>query len=421
MFLIANKFSNKFLVNIFFSLVFINYLTFFLIKEKTFFVFFGFFIIINFVLILLKNYNKNKLLILILLALCLISLSSPVSDWDGRSIWLFNAKIIFFEDSLNNFFSYSPYYSHPDYPIFLPVLSATMAKLIGTWNEVLPKFSHLILTIPPIILLTQNLNKKSSLFIFIVLILFVYEKRIINGEVDVLLSLYSISLIKLLSEITSKNPKYKNFYTDLILILFHFCFLTLFKMEGLALIFCIFFSFLIIYFKENKILSKKLLLIFIFSYMPILIWLLYAKNTGAAGGGIEISSAQKMMSGGQRFFENIINFKFILYLIGKIMINKQMIISLIIFVFIFSKYIKYNDGSKLIIENALLEKNMLLCYMSIISYTLIMITIMIMSEGSPFNIQIQYWQAMTASDRYFLPIHSMLLLCAMNLIESKKS
>ena len=152
MFLIANKFSNKFLVNIFFSLVFINYLTFFLIKEKTFFVFFGFFIIINFVLILLKNYNKNKLLILILLALCLISLSSPVSDWDGRSIWLFNAKIIFFEDSLNNFFSYSPYYSHPDYPIFLPVLSATMAKLIGTWNEVLPKFSHLILTIPPIIL-----------------------------------------------------------------------------------------------------------------------------------------------------------------------------------------------------------------------------------------------------------------------------
>ena len=49
-----------------------------------------------------------------------------------------------------------------------------------------------------------------------------------------------------------------------------------------------------------------------------------------------------------------------------------------------------------------------------------MMTIMIMVEGTPNDIQIEFWQATTASNRYFLPVHSMLILCAINLIESKK-
>ena len=419
MFLTVNKFTNKNLINTFFTLVFINYFSYFLLKEKLFFIFFGTLIIVNFLLILLKNFQKNKILISILVALCLISLSSSVSDWDGRSIWLFNAKIIFYVDNLNNYFSYSPYYSKPDYSIFVPILSATIAKLSGVWNEILPKISHFILSVPPIILLTKNFNKKISLFIFIILILFVYEKRIINGEVDVLLSLYSISLISLLSKLV--NDK-NHLLADYTLILFHVIFLTLLKMEGLALAFCIFVSFYIINLKSNKNLSLKLFFIFILGYIPIFLWVLYAKYAGAAGGGIDVSSAQKMMSGGQRFFENLFNFKFILYLTGKIIINKQMLISLIIFIFVISKYIHFNDNKKeLTIQNNLLKNNMLLCYLSIISYAFVMMTIMIMSERSTYNLQLQFWQAMTASDRYFLPVHSMLILCAINLIESKKS
>ena len=419
MFLTVNKFTNKNLINTFFILVFINYFSYFLLKEKLFFIFFGTLIIVNFLLILLKNFQKNKILISILVALCLISLSSSVSDWDGRSIWLFNAKIIFYVDNLNNYFSYSPYYSKPDYSIFVPILSATIAKLSGVWNEILPKISHFILSVPPIILLTKNFNKKISLFIFIILILFVYEKRIINGEVDVLLSLYSISLISLLSKLV--NDK-NHLLADYTLILFHVIFLTLLKMEGLALAFCIFVSFYIINLKSNKNLSLKLFFIFILGYIPIFLWVLYAKYAGAAGGGIDVSSAQKMMSGGQRFFENLFNFKFILYLISKIIINKQMLISLIIFTFVLSKYIHFNDNKKeLTIQNNLLKNNMLFCYLSIISYTFVMMTIMIMVEGTPNDIQIQFWQATTASNRYFLPVHSMLILCAINLIESKKS
>ncbi len=419
MFLTVNKFLNKNIINIFFTLVFTNYFLYFLFKEKLFFIFFGSLIVGSFGFILLKYFKKNKLLISILILLCFISLSSPVSDWDGRSIWLFNAKIIFYVDNLNNYFAYSPYYSHPDYPIFVPILSATIAKLSGVWNEILPKISHFILAVPPIILLTKNLNKKMSLFIFIVLILFIYEKRIINGEVDVLLSLYSISLISLLSKFV--NNKY-HFLADYILVLFHIIFLTLLKMEGLALAFCIFVSFYIISLRHNKNLILKLFFIFILGYIPIFLWVIYAKYAGAAGGGIDVSSAQKMMSGGQRFFENLLNFKFILYLIGKILINKQMLIALIIFIFVLSKYFYFNENKKeLTLKNNLLKNNMLICYLTIISYAIVMISIMIMSEGSPYNIQLQFWQAMTASDRYFLPIHSMLILCAINLIESKKS
>ena len=419
MFLTVNKFLNKNIINIFFTLVFLNYFFYFLFKEKIFFIFFGSLIVSIFIFILLRHFQKNKLLVSVLMLLCFISLSSPVSDWDGRSIWLFNAKIIFYIDNLNSYFSYTPYYSKPDYSIFVPVLSATIAKLSGVWNEILPKISHFILAVPPIILITKNLNKKISLFIFIILILFVYEKRIINGEVDVLLSLYSISLISLLPKLVNNKD---HLLADYTLILFHVIFLTLLKMEGLALVFCIFLSFYIINFNRNKNLSLKLFIIFILAYIPIILWILYAKNAGAAGGGIEISTVQKMMSGGQRFFDNLFNFKFILYLINKIIINKQMLISLIIFIFVLSKYFYFNENKKeLNIQNNLLKNDMLLCYLSIISYSFVMMTIMIMVEGTPNDIQIEFWQATTASNRYFLPVHSMLILCAINLIESKKS
>ncbi len=419
MFLTVNKFLNKNIINIFFTLVFLNYFFYFLFKEKIFFIFFGTLIVAVFIFILLRHFRKNKLLVSVLMLLCFISLSSPVSDWDGRSIWLFNAKIIFYIDNLKNYFSYTPYYSKPDYSIFVPVLSATIAKLSGVWNEILPKISHFILAVPPIILITKNFNKKISLFIFIILILFVYEKRIINGEVDVLLSLYSISLINLLSKLVNNKD---HLLADYTLILFHVIFLTLLKMEGLALVLCVFFSFYIINLNRNKNLSLKLFFILILGYIPIILWILYAKYAGAAGGGIEISTVEKMMSGGQRFFENLFNFKFILYLINKIIINKQMLISLIIFIFVLSKYFYFDENEKEFnIQNNLLKNDMLLCYLSIISYSFVMMTIMIMVEGTPNDIQMQFWQATTASNRYFLPVHSMLVLCAINLIESKKS
>ena len=336
MFLSVKNIQNKLTINFLFFFIFLNYTIFFFYKEKTFFLYFGIVIVFNFFIILFKNFKNNKVLISIFIIFCFISLSSPVSDWDGRSIWLFNARIIFFENNLNNYFLYSPYNSHPDYPIFVPVLSATLSSMIEGWNEIFPKFSHIILALPPIIILSSNFNKKTSLIIFLVLILFIFEKRLINGEVDVLLSLYSVSLIKILSEVVTLDKKTPNYYFDIMLIFFHIVFLTMIKIEGLALASCILVAFLIVYSKSNFEFTKKLIFIFILSLIPILIWIIYSKNY------VDISSAQKMIGGGERFFKNLFDFKFILHLIGKIMINKQMMISLIIFLFIASKFINLN-------------------------------------------------------------------------------
>ena len=91
----------------------------------------------------------------------------------------------------------------------MPVLSATLATMIDGWNEIFPKFSNLILALPPLIILSKISKKFLSKLILLILILFIYEKRIINGEVDAILALYSILLIELLKNFFEINIKKK--------------------------------------------------------------------------------------------------------------------------------------------------------------------------------------------------------------------
>ncbi len=401
-------------LNIYFLFIFSNYFIYFWIKEKLFFLIFSIFIILIFLFTIVKNFKENKLIITIFILLCLISLSSPVADWDARSIWLFNAKIIFYESSLDNYFSYSPYYNHIDYPIFVPVLSATMATMIDGWNEIFPKFSTLILALPPLIILSKISKKFFSKVILLTLIFFIYEKRIINGEVDAILALYSILLIELLKNFFDANIKKENTpsFENLIVILFNIIFLTLIKFEGSVIALSILCSFFFVY-RDRLSILKFLIPIVIIAFIPILLWLLYSNTK------IDTSSATQMLSGGERFLSNLLDFKFILHLIGKILINKQMMIALIIFVFIFAKYISINTN-KINLDKIIIRKELLFCYLSIVSYSIILSIIMIMSEGSAHNVQQEYFMANTASDRYFAPVHSMFLLCCIYLIENRK-
>ena len=231
-------------LNIYFLFIFSNYFIYFCFKEKLFFLFFSILIILVFLFTIIKNFKENKLIISIFILFCLISLSSPVADWDARSIWLFNAKIIFFESSLGNYFSYSPYYNHIDYPIFVPVLSATLATIINGWNEIFPKFSTLILALPPLIILSKISKKFLSKLVLLILILFIYEKRIINGEVDAILALYSILLIELLKNFFNIKKENNPSFGHLIIILFNIIFLTLIKFEGSVIALTILASFL---------------------------------------------------------------------------------------------------------------------------------------------------------------------------------
>ena len=135
-----NKIFNFFNPNLLLSLIFINYIVYFLFDTKILFTYFASIIFIVFFVILYTNLKSKFYIVLIILILSFISLGSPVSDWDSRSIWLFNSKRIFFNQSLSEYTNYiGSEFSHLDYPILVQTLSASLAKLIGNWNEIFPK------------------------------------------------------------------------------------------------------------------------------------------------------------------------------------------------------------------------------------------------------------------------------------------
>jgi hypothetical protein len=61
----------------------------------------------------------------------------PVSGWDGRSIWLFHARQLFFHGYLPraDLLRVELAFSHPEYPLALPALLAAFAVPSPLWNE----------------------------------------------------------------------------------------------------------------------------------------------------------------------------------------------------------------------------------------------------------------------------------------------
>ena len=163
---------------------------------------------------------------------------------------------------------------------------------------------------------------------------------------------------------------------------------------------------MIVYFKYNKKLNNKIILVFVLSVVPIILWKLfiYDKNI--------VSSSNLMISNGERLLENLLNFKFILLLIKSILLNKQMFLSLAIVFIILSKYIYIDKGlNKIIINKKLFNRELSFIFFTILSYSLLLLLIFILSEGSPNNVfEMKYFMTISSSDRLFLPVHSLILL-----------
>ena len=151
-----NKFLNYITSELLLSLVFLNYIFYFILDTKFFFAYFSFIILLVFSIILINNVKIHFYIVLVIVILSFISLGSPVADWDSRSIWLFNAKRIFYNLTLKEFTSYYvSEFSTVDYPILVQTLSASLATLIGHWNEVFPKFSNVIMALPALLIFTN--------------------------------------------------------------------------------------------------------------------------------------------------------------------------------------------------------------------------------------------------------------------------
>ena len=278
--MIKDNFSEK-ITLILSSLILSNY--FFIALEipqlliKLNFLFFLFFISVYY----FKNFLENIYLKAFFLIIILISLGTPTFEWDARSIWLFHAKRIFYDQSIFSVSDHYASFSHNAYPSLAPAFSSSLATLLGFWNEVLPKISFTLMFFPPLIFM-YIFFKDSKYIFFLFLVFFTIGKYLFNGWADGLIAVYfSLSAFLMYLLFISKNS---NFEKKSIYYYIAFCFftsLTLIKNEGIVLLMILFFAAFVfkIYTKEIGNEIHKLIYLSL-SFLPIILWKYFCFSKG---------------------------------------------------------------------------------------------------------------------------------------------
>ena len=210
---------------------------------------------------------KHTLPLLIILYLGLLSLGTVATSWDARSIWLFHAKRIFIDNSIFAQLDDYAIWSHNDYPVMLPLLSASFAKLIGYWNEIYPKASNVFFILPPLLIFYDYLKNPRWFVLLVVGIFYILAKLLINGYMDGILTLYALSTLIIFYQLRENN----NNKLLLLLAVLHSCVLVSIKNEGIyifTILICCMYS---ISLKQFLISIQKTWVLLI----PYLFWLVW--------------------------------------------------------------------------------------------------------------------------------------------------
>ena len=227
-----------------------------------------------------KNFLVNPFLKIFFLCIIFISLGTATFEWDARSIWLFHAKVMFYEDSV---FSLGDNYkfSHIEYPNLAPAFASALAILVGHWNEVFPKISFSLMFLPPLILIF-TFFKDVRYLIFLSIVFFTVGKFLFNGWADGLVAIYfGISAFLMYHLVIIDSNFYKNRPIFYILAFCFFVSLTLIKNEGIALLAVLFTATILIKFYKRELKKDifKVILLLI-SFLPIILWKLFCYSKG---------------------------------------------------------------------------------------------------------------------------------------------
>ena len=297
----------------------------------------NFVVFLSFILFFyINNLSEKIYLKIFFIFFLIICLGTPISEWDPRSTWFFHAKRIFYDHSIFSVLdNYAPF-SHNDYPTLAPALAASLAKLVGYWNEVFPKVSFTLMFLPPL-LLVSNLYKETNALILLFITAFTVGRFLYNGWVDGLVAVYfgtSALLIYLLFLTDTQIYKKKIYY------LISFCFfitLTLIKSEGIALLLILFLTTALITLYEGKLRENFLFLLGLsFSFLPILLWKYFCFSEGI--GAHFIFESNFVLNFTSRYM-NLDNYKLISYFI---FLNEKLIITCIFF--LISSWINWNKN-----------------------------------------------------------------------------
>ena len=286
-----------------------------------------------FLLILLFFYfnkpKENLYLKIFFLLILLISLGTPTFEWDPRSIWLFHAKRIFYDNSIFSVAdNYAPF-SHNDYPNLVPALASSLATLIGHWNEVFPKIAFTLMFFPPL-LISYVFFKDIKYLIFLSLVLFIIGKYLFTGWADGLIAVYFglSSLLMYFLVIDEKNPYKKSKIYYFIASCF-FISLTLIKNEGFALLFILFIStFFVNIYKKKLRKNLKCLIYLSLSFVPVLLWKYFCYSNGIGNDYVNVNIFANLLP-------RISNYENYLLIFYFLLLNEKFLFTLAFFSIIF--------------------------------------------------------------------------------------
>jgi len=237
---------NEYVIRLIFSLYILTVLFFFVYKPLNFF------------------HLKITLIVLMIIAL-----GNPTYYWDAWAIWLFHAKRIFLEQSIIAQLDGYALWSHNDYPVIAPALAASLATLVGGWNNIFPKLAFLLMFFPPLILSIKIFNVRYHL-LFLILTLFILNLYLFSGLVDGLVAIYFSFSSYLVYDIFVN--KQNSFYYLLIAFCF-FVILSLLKNEGIIMVAILLTITIIINIsKKNFLQNYKKIIFLLLSIIPFLIW-----------------------------------------------------------------------------------------------------------------------------------------------------
>ena len=237
---------NEYIIKFIFSLYILTVLFFFVYKPLNFF------------------HLKITLIVLII-----ITLGNPTYSWDAWAIWLFHAKRIFFEQSIIAQLDGYAQWNHNDYPVIAPALAASLATLVGGWNNIFPKLAFLLMFFPPLILSIKIFNVRYHL-LFLILTLFILNLYLFNGLVDGLVAIYFSFSSYLVYDIFVNK---KNSFYYLLIAFCFFVILSLLKNEGIIMVTILLTITIIINIsKKNFFQNYKKIIFLLLSIIPFLIW-----------------------------------------------------------------------------------------------------------------------------------------------------
>lgn len=307
----------------------------------------SFIFVLFFYLTLFKIHKELTYTKVTILILSIISLGSPLISMDGRGIWMFHAKRIFFDENIYaSFDNYLEMFQN-DYPTIITSFSASIGFFINGWNEIFPKFACLIFFIPPFLYLSFILKNKMKQFLFCLMVLIILEKKIIIGEMDALVSIYFLTIAIGLTNfsINLSNPGKNLFNQDLVFLFLNIFIFSLIKTETIGIIVIIMSLIIAILFikKADKI---KYLFFFAFSIISIFPWLFWKYKTSQ----FILKSTSSTWFDISLIYERITDFSLYFKIFHLVLFNTHSIVSLLLFTILLSR-IKWNKINFLEINN----------------------------------------------------------------------